>query len=373
MKLILYIGHHKVGSTALQAFLAQNAHRLMQDGILYPGVDPRGLIHMLRQSLGMTAKAAHLPPRLREPHSALAYRMIADVSRRQVPPQFHETPPLPQMIDTLKVQMARLNPETVILCTEVFSTFGEVTPALVDQLINFFPKLSGIQIYCALRRPDQYLVSWHGQRMKAGEQLDPLARSWKEYLHTVHLDYTMVIEPWIKRCPEARITLRDYADVMADDGNSVRDFRRHSGLKWPAKLIPPPRTNFSLHRGVQEIARLANNALGEQEAHDLRAFLMECGKWIELPPNGQIDMLGQTARAKIAARFDPVHARLGEITGKSPFFGAYAEITKSPPIPEPEATETALKQMTPELMQRHLPNGAGIGFVQDLRRQHGFG
>ena len=46
MKVILYIGHHKVGSTALQVFLSQNSHRLLQAGILYPAVEMQGFSHL---------------------------------------------------------------------------------------------------------------------------------------------------------------------------------------------------------------------------------------------------------------------------------------------------------------------------------------
>ncbi|MDN5788329.1 MAG: hypothetical protein L0H65_15000, partial [Pseudorhodobacter sp.] len=240
MKLILYIGHHKVGSTSLQAFLAQNAHLLIKAGILYPAVDPRGLTHMLRQSIGIADKPGKLPPHLREPHSALAYRMIAEVSRRPVPPQFQDMPPLEHMIATLQDQVARLRPQTVIMCSEVFSNFGEVSPDLIDRLLGLFPQVSQMQVYAVLRRPDEYLVSWHGQRLKVGEALAPVDASLDEYFPTIHFDYSRVILPWRDKCQGAKFTLRNYGAVLKT-GNSVRDFRAQSIVKLPTALTPPPR------------------------------------------------------------------------------------------------------------------------------------
>lgn len=46
MKVVFYIGHHKVGSTALQVYLSQNWLRLAQAGILYPAVEMLSLIHI---------------------------------------------------------------------------------------------------------------------------------------------------------------------------------------------------------------------------------------------------------------------------------------------------------------------------------------
>ena len=51
MKIIIYIGHHKVGSTALQVFLSQNWLALVRAGILYPSVETSGFSHNLAEVL----------------------------------------------------------------------------------------------------------------------------------------------------------------------------------------------------------------------------------------------------------------------------------------------------------------------------------
>jgi hypothetical protein len=42
MKCIIYLGHHKTGSSALQEMFTRNADRLLANGILYPFVEPEG-------------------------------------------------------------------------------------------------------------------------------------------------------------------------------------------------------------------------------------------------------------------------------------------------------------------------------------------
>jgi hypothetical protein len=365
MKLILYIGHHKVGSTSLQAFLAQNAHKLLQAGILYPAVEPRGLTHMLRQSIGIEDRPGLLPLHLREPHSALAYRMMAETSRRHVPPQFMSMPPLPQMIATLQNQLTWLTPETVIMCSEVFSNFGAVNPALIEQLLALFPQISEIQVYCVFRRPDDYLVSWHGQRLKVGEKLEPLELSLPGYYPTIHFDYGSVIAPWLEACKGATITLRDYGSVM-HVGNSVQDFRKQTIVKFPTGLTPPPRINPSLPLSVMDIMRMGNHRLPIASREHLRFFLMQCQDLIDLPPNKDVEMLGADNRAALLDRFQPIHAYLNDIAGTKSFFPDIEQMAQARPLPYQAATKMALDKMTPDVLT-HLRDAKTRSFIETMR------
>ena len=70
MKVILYIGHHKVGSTSLQVFLARNWAALAREGTLYPSVENRGYALNLRQSRSLP-NPPHLPAHLTDPQQSL--------------------------------------------------------------------------------------------------------------------------------------------------------------------------------------------------------------------------------------------------------------------------------------------------------------
>ena len=103
MKVVFYIGHHKVGSTALQTYLAQNWLRLAQAGILYPSVETRGFSSNLERALGAGDSAGVDDVNIREPHSALAYKMMSEVSEhRRVPPQFKRLPGSGQMLAAIQ-------------------------------------------------------------------------------------------------------------------------------------------------------------------------------------------------------------------------------------------------------------------------------
>lgn len=366
MKVILYIGHHKVGSTALQVFLSQNFHRLLRHGILYPPVETRGFSHALALAMNGEDHAGILPVNIREPHSALAYRMMAEVSNRTVPGQFQHLPASGQMLHALRNQLRTLGPRCVILCSEAFANFGEVSPDLISRLCDVFPKAE-FQIYCALRRVDDYIVSWHGQRLKAGEKIPALCQGAAlQYLPTIHFDYSRVIEAWLEKCPGATVTLRNYRDIVAA-GGSTEDFVQQAEIDFPVGMIPPGRTNPSIPHALIEIARRGNTALDAPAARALRGGLMALAGEIDLPQNAQVEMFGAQNRALLAERFAPIHARLGDLTGIRPFFPDIDEIARPRPLPELEAMRAALAGMDARLLRRHMPPAAAE-FVLALKQ-----
>ncbi|MDN3713792.1 hypothetical protein QWZ10_22215 [Paracoccus cavernae] len=73
MKVILFIGHFKTGSTSLQRFLSRNFHALLKAGILYPSVESQGVAHnmaALRNGRDFDWISDKL--NVTEPHNALA-------------------------------------------------------------------------------------------------------------------------------------------------------------------------------------------------------------------------------------------------------------------------------------------------------------
>ena len=361
MKIILYIGHHKVGSTALQMFLSKNWLRLAQAGILYPSVEAAGFSHNLALALGPgdgtttkpDTKMADPGMNVREPHSALAYQMIARVTGRKIPPQFTRLPGVAQMLNALRRQADFIQPETMILCSEVFANFGQVDPDLITQLLAGFPDCE-IEIYCALRRPDDYLISWHGQRLKVGEQLDPLSGDGlAAYLHTIHFDFRAVIEAWNDRLPDARLIIRPYGEILKS-GGSVDDFTDQVSVDFPATLAPVGRANQSLPRAAMEIVRRANHDLPRNLSQGLSRYFLDAGNTLEPVANARVEMFGASIREELAKNFAPIHDYLSELTGGSAFFDDIDEVARECPVPQARATAELLAQIDPET----LPNPA---------------
>lgn len=365
LKIVFYIGHHKVGSTALQAYLAQNWLPLMRSGILYPSVEGHGFAANLRDGLGKSAPSGAQPVHIREPHSALAYRMIADVSGRPIPRQFSELPSTDQMIRAIRNQVETLSPHTVILCSEAFSNFGQVNPDLVNQLGAIFPEAE-IQIYCALRRPDDYLISWHGQRLKVCEQIQPLRETGaSQYYGTIHFDYTMVVNAWIERLPAAQISLRNYTDIVAA-GGSIEDFVQQTGLQLPSDgLTAPGRANKSLPLSAFSIMDRAVVDLDRKDAHRLSQVLQSKGHALSPIANAEIEMFGAEHRHALVETFAPFEARLAEIIEQPAFFADLDRATAARPVPEQDAARALLDAIDPA----SLPSQTLKDYIQSLKKE----
>jgi len=343
MKVVLYIGHHKVGSTALQQFLAQNSHRLLQHGILYPAVESEGLAYNLSKAVGAGDVAEDVSMNVREPHNALAFRMWHHRKGYTVPSYHRDLPGYFQMMTILKNQVAALAPHTIVICSEVMANFGKVDLFLVDQMREMFGRDVELEIYCALRRPDEYLVSWHGQRLRFGGKFKALRDGgFQGYFNDIHFDYRIMLEPWVQRCTKARFHIRTYSEIMAA-GGSTADFTAQVGVDFPDGLLPAERLNSSYPHALFEIARRGNHALGPKDAVTLREFLMFVSGDIDLPANGDIEMYGADNRARLSARFDPIEDWLRQITGRAAFFKDLDQMQQTKPLPELEAMKMSLE------------------------------
>jgi hypothetical protein len=341
MKTVLFIGHHKVGTTSLQRFLAYNYAPLLAAGILYPGVEREGLSHNIkavknsRTRLGRSFNVI-------EPHNGLAFKMLAEVTGGKVPPYHGHLPDARMMLATIQRQIDTLSPRAMILCAEVFANFATVDTRLIQTLKS---ALEGhdIHIICTLRRPDDYLVSWHGQRLKFGHKIRPLrAGAQGFYFDKIHFDYRLMLEGWVKAFPEAEITVRDYKAVMGA-GGSVEDFIACAGLDFPRDLKPVGRANAGFGRALMEIARLANHQLPPPEAEAVRAYLLHLPPKPDQSKNNQIEMFGAVNRQALLERFSPINQYLGQFSSTdNGFFDDISQMGKTLSIPELEATSQAL-------------------------------
>jgi len=373
MKVIIYIGHHKVGSTALQVFLSQNWQALARAGILYPNVEASGFAHTLAQALdpgrpmaSTTGSPGTTGMNVREPHSALAYQMIAKASGRKVPPQFKRLPPVPQMLHAMRKQVEFLKPKTVILCSEVFANFGGVDPDLITQLMTAFPKAAtdvDVEIYGALRRPDDYLISWHGQRLKVGEPLESLDNGGLEpYFSTIHFNFRTMVEAWNDQLPDARLILRPYREILKS-GGSVDDFIARISVDFPANLTPPGRANQSLSRAAMEIIRRANHDLPKAHSQALTQYFLTAKDAPDPTPNARVEMFGTPARQELARHFAPIHDYLSKLTGVLGFFDDIDEMARECPVPQAQAAAELLARIDPKT----LPNKDVRSYIKALQ------
>lgn len=348
MKVILYFGHHKVGSTALQAYLARNALALLEQGILYPAVESEGMSHLLAQALGRQDRPTLGCMNVREPHNALGFRMLAVKTGGGTPPWHGPLPGLPAMLNTLRHQVEVLQPQTVILCSEVFANFGAGHEDMIEKLHSLFPEAEA-ELYCALRRPDEYAASWFGQRLRFGHQLEPLSSPGGVQTGSVHFDYRRMVEPWVQEFQGCRLHLRTYSDILAA-GGSVEDFTSRVSCRFPDGLPQKGPSNRGLPRAAYDIIRRANHALPPAQAQALREFFQAAPPEISPVANGDVELFGAARRAELAEAFAPVHAYLSQLAGRDAFFPDIEEMRVPRPVPEAVAAARLLDALDPETL-----------------------
>ncbi|SFH66755.1 hypothetical protein [Albimonas pacifica] len=366
MDLVIFMGHHKVGSSSLQSWLSTNWLALARAGILYPAVEMQGLASNLATALrGEAEPGATNPINVREAHNALAFKMMAEsAERREVPPWHQKLPPSGQMIRAIRQQAETIRPRAVVLCSEVFANFAPMPPRLLKRLKTLFPK-ANVRIVCTLRRPDSYVTSWHGQRLKFGHHLRALREDGlEEHFGSIHFNYRRMLGKWVETFPRAEFALRDYAQVLAS-GGSVPDFMATSGLEWPEGLVEVADSNPSLPLAAMEIARRGNLELPGGAAKLLREHLIGSGKRLDYVPSAEVEMFGEANRALMLERFAPIDAWLAQVVGRERFFADLEEVGRTRPVPEMEAARAGLELVRADPAFADLRRDAR-GFVKKL-------
>lgn len=370
MKVVCHIGHHKTGTSTLQAFLAQNSHRLLQAGILYPWVESQGASKALAKAMGEGDRQEILPFNIREAHNALAFRMLADsLPNWKVPPYHVGLPHSRQMLMALSNQIEALRPKGVVLCSEVMSHFGKIAVGQIDRLRHEgLACADHFALWCTLRRPDDQLVSWHGQQVRFGQAPAPLSDPEHGLnLHWLHVDYRGVIEPWLQEVPDAEVTLRPYRETLAA-GGSVEDFLLGCGLGMPGNLLPAKTMNVSFKPAVISLLRLANARLPRPIAQELAESISGMTRGMTLAATSEVEFLGPVSRARLVAHFAPIHAWLSQTSARAAFFSDIDEMAQCRPISEQEALQSLLDQLTPHQISK-VPSLEIRDFLTGVRAQ----
>jgi len=349
MKAICHIGHHKTGTTTLQAFLSQNSDRLLRGGTLYPWVETEGASRALAKAIDGGDQGEILSLNIREAHNALAFRMLADTLPAWQVPSYHENlPHSRQMLLAISNQIAALRPDLIVLCSEVMSNFGKIAADQIPRLRNeALAAAEHFTLWCTLRRPDEQLVSWHGQQIRLGQAPAPLCDPEHGLnLNWLHVDYRGVIEPWLKQIPETELILRPYREALAA-GGSVDDFMRGAAIGKTADLLPVPLLNIGQKPAVVSLLRLGNAQLPEPLALQLADLIGPLTKDMALAATSEVEFLGADARARLVAHFGPIHDWLSQVSGRARFFTDIDDMAVCRPIPENEALQSLLDQLAP--------------------------
>lgn len=231
MKLIIHVGNHKTGSTAIQTALSENENKLLSKGIIYPRT-------------GRIKNAHH--------DWALAMRNVSV-------PGFNNNGNLTGLINELRAEISKYNPNAVILSSEEFYPSNIEEYSKLNSLFSLF---DSVEIACVLRGQVAHLESgykfsilWDVTRNKE-DFSEYLQRQLKDKYHEYHktmLSYRA--SDWF-----SKITVMDF-DELITGGRLVANFLSTLGIHNID--IKEVNNNKSLSRIATIGLRLHNNGFGQ--------------------------------------------------------------------------------------------------------------
>jgi hypothetical protein len=281
MKLILHIGTHKTGTTALQQFLYANREPLVGRGFHYA-----------------------TPPHLQE---ANLIANALNAGKRRVVHEFL----------TKHIECAtRSGAHTILASAENFYAMGvleamqrreacanaiERDHALIETLHSLMPEgIDVSEIVCYFRRPDRYAESLYSQHVKRGIIFDG---TFEEFLPIIRpaLFYDKHMRAWSDAFEESNCTVRLYEPVRAD---IVSDFVRDvMGIDDIGQFSRTHNQgNERVSRDVLEFKRLRNKTAKANERDIERTILRLVDEEMELrktEPDYYQDFLPPDQRAEL--------------------------------------------------------------------------
>jgi hypothetical protein len=283
VKLIIHIGTHKTGSTALQQFLSSHPRFLAKCGIHYaasrPAIKASALVHAIR---------------------------VDDRRKTQDYMISHSTRARRKGTHTLIVSAEGLYAMALVpaLCRR------ETCPALIDRDAVFISRfaaslpdqISDVRVVGYFRRPDLFAESWYNQQVKYGSLF---AGEFHEFLELIRpaLLYSRHMNLWANVFGRESCTVRVYESIVS---SIVDDFARHILDTPELAQFAPTRAavNQRMSRDLLEFKRRVNRDVAYEEmALERRIFelLHERVDVMEAEPNSYQAFLAPRERAELLA------------------------------------------------------------------------
>ena len=185
-EVILHIGRHKTGTTAIQKYLTENVHFLNSLGLDYPQVGKRGYAHHQISEL------------------LAGYRWT---------PFLNHFAPRNELVRNLRSEILKSKHPRIILSSEAFQN---CRPSTARSVFREFD--TNVVVY--VRRQLEYVVSSYAQRVHATDY----SRTLDEYIRRNHrVDYWRFLCQWERAFP-GKVKVRLYDRSNFSGGCIVRDF-----------------------------------------------------------------------------------------------------------------------------------------------------
>lgn len=309
--LVLHIGAHKTGSSAIQSFLKQNRETLESEGWSY----------------------CTLPGR------PLNWGFLFDVAKRDEGAAFSL---LPEVFARLLAQIDA-GTGNVILSIEDLFFLDSANIAIFTSAMT--KRFAAIRVITYLRRQDQMAMSHWAQGAKTiqsalifGKQdypLPALTPAVRDYL-----DYAALIERWKRALPDASFVLRLYDRDQFENRDVIADFLVASGIDIPATHAISD-VNASMGASSVRLLYLLRNAgLGQKQIRRLV-------NGNEVPQTKDKVYPSRAEAEAFVAAFAESNQRLAEMAGRETFFAqdfsAYPETAEMPPLDPAFVQDSLLK------------------------------
>ncbi len=219
MEVVLHIGRHKTGTSALQQFFTRNRRFLSEFGVVYPPT-------------GRYANAHHL--------LATMLNELQKSPTAEISPEYRK-----HLEDDIAPALGRA--PKALFSSE---SFQNVRP---KNLHKFF-RHSSTTVIVYIREQYRYAQSAYMQRIHGNLE----TRSFEEFLNNFNVDYSEFLDPWDKQFAPKEMLVRPYPVSPKYDGDIVRDFLGQAGL--PYQNIEPSRSsaNISIGGPLLEFKRFLN-------------------------------------------------------------------------------------------------------------------
>jgi hypothetical protein len=233
VKIVLHIGMHKAGSSAIQHMLWHNSKRLLKKGFCYP-----------QPATGQQA------------HHDVAWAIRSSTGGRT--PQ----PVAGDVLAKLKRQLQRSDCHTAILSSEEFEFATAPDPL---RMIRRELPADPLQIVVYLRRQDKFLVSEYGQHLKMPETRfsGSIHDFYMRYNFTGRLNYFRSLTRWAKFFGAENVIVRPFETCQFENGTLLDDARTAFGLTDVPLEIP---SDLAINKGLGARACML---LSRANRHDL--------------------------------------------------------------------------------------------------------
>jgi hypothetical protein len=238
MRLIIHIGTHKTGSTAIQRFLSHNREAVAARGVCYPTAHTANYAqHPLAWALGVNHPQ-------RDPSLA-----AEDIAR--------------DIVEEARSASAQL----LVISSEDFESVVE--PAAIERLKQLFQDFP-TEIVVYIRRQDEALWAAYNQRVKSFDSrlYETFEEFGKQPFLSNRLNYWALLQRWATVFGEDAMRVRLYDRRQFEKRNIIFDFLSIAGID-PEGLEAEQwgRINKSIHPLAVEILRRTNSKKLPREVH----------------------------------------------------------------------------------------------------------